>query len=375
MTTIAAYDPKPTVIWEMTRACDLACRNCPNIDHETPSPLELWTYEAYKTIDEIASVHPRRFVMTGGDPLRRKDLGQIVDYACRRGLDPALTLSPTAITSEESIRSLRRHGLKRVIVPLDDAAAEGHDAWRGVAGSFRTTLHLIGTALTAGLKVEVNTLVTRRNADHLRRMHEQLVTLSIASWNLYFLVPRPGPQEAEMLFAADVEQLFEVVHILRAMQPMTIRVFEAPHERRYEIQIAAARREAQLDAMFDTTHWADFSGYAAVASEAPEEVIFITHSGEVWPDELLPIVAGNVRYSPLRAIHRHGAIFASLRDRTNLKGKCGCCEFRSICGGSRARAYAMTGDPFAADPLCAYQPGALPLTPYGLPASCRGATQ
>jgi radical SAM protein with 4Fe4S-binding SPASM domain len=370
MTTIAAYDPKPTVIWELTRACDLACRNCPNTDHETLSPLELRTYEAYKTIDEIASVRPRRFVITGGDPLRREDLGQIIDYACRRGLDPALTLSPTAITSEESLRSLRGDGLKRVIVPLDDAAAEGHDAWRGVAGSFRTTLHLIGTALTAGLKVEVNTLVSRRNVGHLRRMHEQLVTLGVASWNLYFLVPRRGMREAEMLDATVVEQLFEVVQILRAMQPMPIRVFEAPHERRYELQIAAARREGRLDAMFDTTHRNAFKGYAAVDSAAPEEIIFITHSGEVWPDELLPMVAGNVRYSPLAAIHRQGAIFASLRDRTNLKGKCGWCEFRSVCGGSRARAYAMTGDPFASDPLCAYRPGALALTSDGLSASC-----
>jgi radical SAM protein with 4Fe4S-binding SPASM domain len=361
MTSTAAYDPKPTVIWEMTRACDLACRHCPNPDHASPSSMELWTYEAYKTIDEIASVHPSRFVISGGDPLSRKDIGQIVDYAGRRSLDPIMALSPTANADEETIRNLRRHGLTRVIVSLDDATAEDHDTWRDVHGAFGSTLHLIGTALTAGLEVEVNTLVTRRNAEHLPALHRRLAGLGLSAWNLYLLVPLRGWSEAEVMTADEVERLFGIIGEMRSAQTLPIRVFEGPHERRYQVENASARRDRD---------WADFTGYVGIASEGPEEVIFITHRGEVWPSEFLAIPAGNVRYSPLASIHRHGAIFESLRDKTNLKGKCGRCEFRSICGGSRARAYAMTGDPFESDPLCAYQPGSRPMTAHGRVASC-----
>jgi radical SAM protein with 4Fe4S-binding SPASM domain len=330
MATTTAYDPKPTVIWELTRACDLACPNCSIVDHETRSPLELWTHETLATIDEIASVRPRRFVISGGDPLQRNDLDRIIDYALRRGLDPILALSPTAMADDQAIRHLGRVGVKRVTVPLDDPAPDSH----GVSGSFRNSLRLITTALAVGLEVEVNTLVTRRNFDHLHSMHERLIELPISAWNLYLLVPVHGPKPEEQLTAIGVDRLHRGVQILRARHPLPIRMFESPDERRYERQASACP-----------------------ASETAEEVIFIRHNGEVWPGEFLPIVAGNIRNRPLRSIHRKGQIFEALRDGANLKGKCGLCEFGSACSGSRARAYATAGDPFASDPLCSYQHG------------------
>jgi radical SAM protein with 4Fe4S-binding SPASM domain len=364
MATNAAYDPKPTVIWEMTRACDLGCRHCPNDDHDTPSPLELQTYEAYKTIDEIAAVHPSRFVISGGDPLLRQDLDQIIDYARRRGLDPALTLCPTAAADGVAVRRLRRKGLKRVIVSVDDAEPEAHDALRSVDGAFHSTLRLISTALAAGLQVEVNTLVTRRTAGRLSVLHERLAELPLAAWNLYLLVPLPGWAQAEMMTPADVDLLFQTVGELRSSFDLPIRLFEAPEERRYQLEAAPARIDPKNDPL-DRAQWADFSGYVAIDSETPEEILFIAHSGEVWPSEFLPIAGGNIRYCTLSSIHRNGEIFRALRDRANLKGTCGRCEYRAVCGGSRARAYAMTGDPFEADPLCTYRPGTLAMKRAG----------
>jgi radical SAM protein with 4Fe4S-binding SPASM domain len=327
-------DRHPHIIWELTRACTLACMNCPIGAQRRRSVLELSTYEGYRTIDQIATMQPRTFVMTGGDPFERADTMQFIEYARRRGLDPILNISATPSLTADVLMLARRSGLTRVAIGIDSPHPERHDAVHGIIGSFGATLNAVRNARARGLIVEVNTLVSRQNTRDLPAMPELLNELDVSAWNLYFIVPA-GPSKAiGMPTGEEIESVFDFVCESATRWGLRIRTIEAPQYRRYIAQ----------------------KGVLALHG-APEERIFISHSGEVTPSEFLPLTAGNLLYQPLGIIYRSGDLFVALRDINNLKGKCGRCEYRDICGGSRARAFAMTGDAFGSDPLCAYQPG------------------
>lgn len=348
MTTIELdYAPHPVVVWEVTRACSLHCQHCPMGAEPQRSPLELSTYEGYKTIDQIATLEPSRFVISGGDPLEREDVFQFLEYAKRRGLDPAVALSPTAELTRQAMNEIARKGTSRIVMSLDDATALRHDALRGIPGTFAATLDAARWAREAGIAVEFNTLISRRNAAHLSDILALILSLGADAWNLYFLVPVGGAKMVDVLTAEEVERVFEFID--GAAESIAIRVIEAPHYRRHRLQKTSGA-------------WSDFAGYqaddnAAVATHDARGVVFISHSGEVRPSELLPLSAGNIRYRALGAIFRGGDLFVALRDPRNLKGKCSRCEYARVCGGSRARAFAASGDLFGSDPLCAYEPG------------------
>ena len=324
----------PVVTWELTRACRLSCVHCPIGAQHKRSPLELSTYEAYKTIDQIAALRPQELIITGGDPLERTDIYQLLDYARRRALAPTLTVSATPSLSGAVMATLKRNGLARIAIAVDSPKPERHDAARGVAGLFGSTLLAIRWARTVAMPVEVNTLVTRRNLADLRTLASLLGDLSTDRWNVFFPVP-VGEMRQEIPTADEVEQVFGLLWEVSQKAPFRIRTFEAPHYRRFAIQ----KRSDQL-----------------TAADCAEQ-LFISHTGEVSLSAFLPLTAGNVRYQPLQTIYQRSDLFVSVRTETNLRGKCVRCEFRSVCGGSRARSFAMTGDLFAADPLCAYQPG------------------
>ena len=341
------YAPHPAVVWEVTRACGLHCQHCPMGAEPQRSALELSTYEGYKTIDQIATLEPSRFVISGGDPLERDDVFQFIEYAKRRGLDPAVALSPTRELTQQAVASIARKGASRIVMSLDDATALRHDVLRGIPGTFAATLNALRWAREAGIAVEVNTLVSRRNAAHLADILELIASLGAEMWNLYFLVPVGGAKMVDVLIAEEVERVFDFVD--SAAEKIKVRVIEAPHYRRHRLEKASGE-------------WPDFAGYQCdenepVATHDARGVVFISHSGEVRPSELLPLSAGNIRYRALGAIFRGGDLFVALRDPRNLKGKCSRCEYVRICGGSRARAFAASGDLFGSDPLCAYEPG------------------
>lgn len=337
----------PVVTWEITRACRLSCMHCPVGAQQKRSPLELSTYEAYKTIDQIAAMRPQELIITGGDPLERSDVYQLLDYARRRGLTPTLTVTPSTALTGSVIGTLKRNGLARIAIALDSAKPARHDAARGVGGMFASTLLAIRWARTVSLPVEVNTLVTRRNADELRTIAALLSDLSIERWNVYFVVPVGESKQLEALTSQEVEQAFGVLWEASQKASYKIRTFEAPHYRRFAIQKMSEARKLEGN---------DHADLLAAADCA--EQVFISHTGEVSLSPFLPLTAGNVRYQPLTTIYQRSDLFAAVRSSANLKGKCGRCEFRSVCRGSRARAFAVTGDVFASDPLCAYQPGA-----------------
>lgn len=365
---MTAYEAHPTVMWELTRACDLHCRNCTIGATEFRGANELSTYEAYKTIDQIAALAPREFIITGGDPLERDDVIQIVNYARRRGLDPALVVSPTSQLTAETVERLEWNGLNRIVFSIDGSTPEVHEGLRGAAGTFAKTLRAIRIAEAAGLKIEINTLITRSTVDDLTAIADLLRPMRIARWNLYFLVPLLASSRAEMLSADQAEQVFATIDGIRGKQAFAVRVVEAPHYRRYRMQRDLDARLENADA------WPDFAGYENhdggdlmdSALDGARGFVFISHAGDVRASEFLPLSAGNLRYRPLDAIYRGSDLFVALRDPKNLQGKCGRCEYRNICGGSRARSWTVNGNVFADDPLCAYKPG---LT---MPLSARG---
>lgn len=366
---MSTYEEHPIVMWELTRACDLHCHSCTIGASDKRSPNELTTYEAYKTIDQIVSLEPREVVITGGDPLERDDVGQIINYARRRGLDPALVASPTSQLTADAIARLLRNGLNRIIFSVDGSTAAMHHLVQGAIGTFSKTLEAMRWAESAGLEIEVNTLVTRRNANDLGAIANLIRSVQIVRWNLYFLVPMNVAAQGEMLLAAEAEHLFTEIDDIRGREHFAVRVVEAPQYRRHRLQ-------RNLDARLGNAaagRWADFSGYESEDAGAPRELfdsardgangfVFISHAGDVRASEFLLFSAGNLRYRPLGTIYRGSDLFVALRDSANLTGKCGHCEFRHVCGGSRARAWAVNGNVFADDPLCAYHPGtSLPL--------------
>lgn len=313
------------VMWELTRACKLSCVHCAVGAQPRRSPVELSTYEAYKTIDQIVALQPEEFIITGGDPLERSDIYQLIDYARRRGLQPSLMGSATALMTGAAVGKLKRNGLARLIVSLDSSVPERHDTVRGITGQFAATLMAIRWTRTADLGVEVNTLLTRRNAGDLESLASLLTDVGALRWNVYFLVPVGDTKQNDVLAGEELDRAIAHLQEVRERVAYPVRLFEAPQYRAFD----------------------------------RSDVLFISHTGEVSVSAFLPLAAGNVRYQPLTTLYYHNEMLTSLRDGSNLKGKCAHCEYRRTCGGSRARAYAITGDVFAADPLCSYTPGTL----------------
>lgn len=215
--------PQPTVIWELTRACELQCRHCPHPADRSRGPNELTTYEAYCLVNQVVQLAPQRFIISGGDPLVRDDVYQLVDHARRRGLKPAIALSPTANATTDAIARLRRNGLSRIIVSLEGSSADSHDASCGVAGSYRRTLHIIGTALISGIDVEVNTLVTRDNLAMLDTIYERIERLGVLAWNVYLPVVH---LDVEPLSTVEVSQVQTVIERLRMRGLTEIRLMD-----------------------------------------------------------------------------------------------------------------------------------------------------
>lgn len=351
-------DRARTVTWELTRACKLSCLHCPIGSQQRRSQLELSTYEAYKTLDQIASLAPDELILTGGDALERSDIYELLDYARRRGLKPSLMVSATPSLTGASIGKLRRSGLGRLVVPIDSAVPDRHDSARGINGQFSATLLAVRWARTAELPVEANTLITRSNARDLPRIAELLADLKVQRWNVYFAVPIGKSRTIDQIQPAEAEEVYATLYRLSGKLPFALRTFEAPQYRRFVVQKAIESARRSVEELFDETveKLADTDPVHDAAIDA-SDFIFISHTGEVSVSAFLPMTAGNVRYQPLASVYRAGELFVTLRDRTNLKGKCARCEFRTICGGSRARAFALTGDLFASDSLCAYEPG------------------
>lgn len=338
------FDEKPfIVIWEMTQACDLTCKHCRACARPERDTRELSTAEGKGLLDQLSEGGVPLVVFTGGDPAKRGDLVELVRHARQRGMNVGLTPSSTPLVTDTLIRELAQAGLGRLAISIDGANADDHDSFRGVAGSFETALRILKTARECGLQTQVNTSVHAKNIDDLAAMVPLIGRIGCKLWSVFYVVPT-GRAGVQMVPSAEaVEQSFEFLADLAECAPFSIKTTAAPHYRRVLLQRKQARQHGTR-------------GVEALRVNEGRGFMFVSHLGQVFPSGFLPMDCGNVRSTPPLEIYRTHPVFRLLRDPAALTGKCNSCEYRFVCGGSRARAYAMRNSFLASDPLCSYIP-------------------
>jgi AdoMet-dependent heme synthase len=351
------FNERPFIaIWEITQACDLACFHCRASARPDRDPMELSTAEGKNLIDQIAALKVPVFVLTGGDPIKRPDLFELIGHARSLGVRVSLTPSATPLLTKDIVVRLKDAGLARLAVSMDGASAKTHDAFRGMAGSFARTLDAVRWANEIGLPVQINTTFSRRNIAEIDDIVALMEGLKITLWSVFFLVPTGRGKLNDLLSAEEFESVFAKVYKLSRTASFDIKTTEAQHYRRFLLQQRVAERKLGIDAGSELDRAADVIGRAPRGLNDGKGFVFISHKGEVFPSGFLPLAAGNIRKQGLAEIYRNSPLFRDLRDTSKLEGKCGSCEFKEICGGSRARAHALTGNPHAEEPCCSYVP-------------------
>ena len=337
------FDEAPLrVYWELTRACDLACRHCRAEAVSRRHPQELTTGEGLHLLERLAGFgEPRpHLVLTGGDPLKRPDLWVLIAAAWALELPVSVAPSATPLLEAGEIRSLKEAGVEAISLSLDGATPARHDALRGVGGTFERTLEAACAARQAGLPFQINTLVAAETLDDLGAIYLLASELGAARWSLFFLVSVGRGTLLEQIRPAEAENVMRWLAELAGQRGgPVVTTTEAPHFRRVMLQ----------------RHCGAARGHGAGVRDG-NGIMFISHTGEVQPSGFLPLTGGNVRTDDVVAIYRDSPLFRRLRRPAFFTGRCGRCEFQSVCGGSRARAYAASGDPFTEDPLCPYEP-------------------
>ncbi len=364
------------VLIELTRACDLACRHCRAESVPERDPRELTTAELTALLDDLASLGaPRpRVVFTGGDPFHRPDLEQLVRHGASAGLSIAVSPAGTPRATPERFGALRRAGAVAASLSIDGAGPSTHDGFRRVDGSFDWTLQACRAAVAAGLRLQVNTTVSRETVADLPGIARLVTDLAVGMWSVFFMVPVGRAQQLQPLGPDETE---DVLHFLHELAPrVPLKTTEAPAYRRVLLEGEGAGNSAwRPGPLFDGLHerlmaiWPDMPGATGASHRghagrrrAPlsvgdgRGVVFVSHVGDVQPSGFLPLVAGNVRDRPLTNLYRDSPLLRSLRDPGRLGGRCGRCDYVDSCGGSRAQAYGRSGDPLGEDASCAYVP-------------------
>jgi len=347
---MSGFQPRPLqVTWETTPVADWKSTPARAIARSSREKQEFPTAEAFHLIEQVAAMHVPLLVLTGGDPLRRPDLFPVVEFAARHSVRTSLTLLPTPLLDAESIAELKARGLMRVAFWLHGSTASLHDAYWGNSGSYRRTLEAIGWCHEVQLPVQINTVMTCRHFHDVAPMIELLTRLDVILWNVFFLVPSGPDQAGELLSAEQHEEVFAKLYAASRRVHFQIKTTEGQHYQRYLLQQRARESRGR---MTET----DVITCAPKGVNDGKGFVFIDCRGEAFPSRYLPLSAGNVTTQSLAEVYCESPLFVALRDSSKLKGKCGRCPARNVCGGSRARAYALTGDVFASDPCCAYQP-------------------
>lgn len=362
------------VIWESTRACPLACLHCRATAQPDREPGELNGAEARDLMRQTAEFgRPSPlFVITGGDPFQRRDLTGLIGYGTSLGLRIAVSPSGTPTLNRANLTAVREAGAVALSLSLDGSTAERHDAFRGVDGVFEWTLDGWRTAHDLGLKVQINTTLTRYSLCDLADIAALVRREGAMLWSGFLLVPTGRGTELDGPTPQEVEDAMHFLYDCGAV--IATKTTEGHHFRRVAVQ-RAIHAERGTRPKFGALHGeltrraaelGLFEGQLRARRRPPMDVssargfVFVSHTGEVHPSGFLPVSAGNVRHGSLPDIYRTSDLFTSLRDPGRLGGKCAHCEFSQVCGGSRSRAHAVTGDMFAEDPSCAYQPGTFP---------------
>ncbi|WP_019156127.1 TIGR04053 family radical SAM/SPASM domain-containing protein [Robertmurraya massiliosenegalensis] len=361
------YNENPFIaIWEVTRACQLKCVHCRADAQTKPHPNELSHEEGIKLIDQIYEMNNPMLVFTGGDCMMREDLFDLAEYAVNKGMRVSMTPSATANVTKEKMERAKNVGLSRWGFSLDGPTPEIHDHFRGTPGSFDLTIEKIKYLNELNMPLQINTVISRYNYDHLEQMVDVVKELKAVMWYIFLLVPTGRGQEDACITPAEHEKVFRWLYELSKTAPFDIKTTAAQHYRRVVLQQKA--REHKIDGAnirYEDTITTDHASMIDGLKRAPKGVndgngfIFISHIGDVLPSGLLPIKVGNVREKPLKEIYRESPVLKELRNPDLYKGKCGVCEYRFVCGGSRSRTYAVTGDYLESEPYCVYTPLAM----------------
>ena len=358
------FDQAPfIVIWETTQACDLACKHCRAEAQPNRHAGELSTAEARKLLEDVRRFGRVVFVFSGGDALKRPDIEELVAYGAQLGLRMAITPATTPLATRERLQALKDAGLSRLAVSLDGSHPGIHDEFRQVAGSFDHGLRILRISQEIGLTTQVNTVVARHNVDDFDNLCRLMTELGIVFWEVFFLVPMGRAKPGDVASAQEFETVFERLYDLSKTAPFDIKATAAPQYNRVVLQKKVAERRNGDGGKSDNdvltaglSHsMRDGIGRARNVNDG-DGFMFISHLGDIYPSGFLPVKAGNIREDDITDVYRNSPLFLQLRDRSQLKGKCSVCEYRPVCGGSRARSYAVTGDWMEAEPYCAHIP-------------------
>lgn len=357
--------------WETTKACRLACRHCRATALPYALPGQLTTEDGMRLIDDLASFQTRALilVLTGGDPLMRPDLFELAAEARAKGLPVALSPAVTPLLNETTMQRALDLGIRSVSISLDGACARTHEGVRQVDNHFAQTREALALLVRMGFKVQVNTTVMRENVEELPEIAALLSEVGVHIWEVFFLIPVGRGAAVHVISPQEGE---DVCHFLFDVSRygMVVRTVEAPFFRR----VSAWRREVGLDV--DPAERFDLGDlYRRLSTELHARlgpprgtsfaqtagtrdgkgIVFVSHDGDVWPAGFLPVSLGNVRERSIVDIYRNHPLLKAIR-AGEFHGRCGRCEYRDLCGGSRARAFAIHHDPLAEDPACAYEP-------------------
>jgi radical SAM protein len=384
------HDRPFMVIWETTNSCDLACRHCRAEAISEVEPGTLTTPDGRQLLDQIERFgKPRPIViLTGGDPFKRADIFELVTYGTQIGLPIAVSPSGTPLLNRENLLRLKDAGAKAISLSIDGSTPALHDAFRQVEGSFIMTVSGWQAAREIGLKLQLNTTVTRYNLDDLPDIFRMVQDIGVMTWSVFFLVPTGRGKVNDEITAEEYEDVMNWLY--DAGKLLSVKTTEGHHFKRVVIQrtildqlgvdpvpaMGLGDTYQRLRAHFDQV--ADPGNGRYVEEDrirrtpmhinAGNGFVFISRRGEVVPSGFMPITAGNVKETSLIDIYRSSPLFHDLRSPDRLEGRCGRCEFRTVCGGSRSRAYAVTGNPLGEEPFCTYEPGSFPyadhLAPY-----------
>lgn len=368
------HESKPLLVfWETTKACMLACKHCRAEAITRPLPGELTTEEGMKLIDDVAGFGKPSpiLVFTGGDPLMRRDIWDLVKYASSKGIRVAMAPAVTSLLDEEAAENMKRYGVRAVSISLDSGVPEVHDGIRGIKGTWEKTVEAIKMLLGKGIRVQVNMLVSRDTAETIPETIKLILDLGVPVLEAFYIVPVGRAAEEMMLSPSEFE---DVSHLLyeASKYGLVVRTTEGPMFRRVSIERMAleqhginpdeALKPGELYRRLRrkmVSLLGEPEGAARASTTGTRDgkgIIFVAYNGDVYPSGFMPYSLGNVKKESLVDIYRGHPLLKKIR-RAEFHGRCGACEFRDVCGGSRARAYMVTGDPLGEDPACPYQPG------------------
>ncbi|MGA3059370.1 MAG: radical SAM protein [Candidatus Bathyarchaeia archaeon] len=327
------------VAWESTRACIFACVHCRAEAQKDPDPKQLTTREALNLVDQIAELCKPVFIISGGDPLQRRDIFEIASYASSLGLRVVMSPSGSNLTAD-TFEKMKVAGIRMISLSLDGSSPGIHDNFRQVAGAYNLAMKNMSLARQSGFAFRVNTTVTQHNVDDLFNIQKLSVEMGAREWDVFMLVPTGRGKVKMEITPEQYEETIQSIYKVSLTSPIPIKMTCAPQ---YMRVIAQQPREPRLS----------HTGRGCMAGNG---FCFISHVGEVFGCGFLPISAGDIRQQKFKQIYQQSPLFVQLRNHKSLKGKCGSCDYKSLCGGCRARALSIYKDYLEEEPYCIYNP-------------------